>query len=211
MKRRKQLSSLVPPLRRMPEITVISSLVLLEDSVLIQRAITGQSECFEVLVDRHFSAVRRCISAMVPRTPEREDLVQNVLLKVWRHLATFRSESNLSTWITRIAVNEVLQFYRRERRHAVCQGAQDLDVFASANDSPYAASARVEAIKTIRRGIARLPESYRRVLVLGELNQLSNRETARSVQLTIPAVKTRLFRARVMLRRVIQQSQGQGR
>jgi RNA polymerase sigma factor (sigma-70 family) len=195
----------------MPETVAVSSPAMLDDNVLIQRAITGQSECFKVLLDRHLSAVRRCIGAMVQSAQDKEDLLQNVLLKAWRHLATFRSEANFGTWISRIAVNEVLQLYRRQRHRAECQAAQDLDVFASATDSPYRALARVETNQTIWSAIARLPEMYRRILILHDLEELSDRDTARIVQLSVPAVKTRRFRARVMLRRVIQQSQGRGR
>jgi RNA polymerase sigma-70 factor (ECF subfamily) len=191
--------------------TTISPAAILEDDVLIQQAIAGQAECFKILMDRHLSKVRRCIGAMVHGASDKEDLIQNVLLKVWRHLATFRSESSFGTWIIRIAVNEVLQSYRRERTRPMCQPVRDLDAFTSAADSPHVALARIEARQTIRRAIAKLPETYRQVLILRELEQLTERETAQSLRSSIPAVKTRVFRARVMLRQLIQQSRECGR
>lgn len=77
-----------------------------EDSVLIKLALAGQSECFTVLMDRHIVSVKRCIGSMVRSAADAEDLVQDVVLKVWRHLSTFRPESSFRTWLTRVAINE---------------------------------------------------------------------------------------------------------
>ena len=92
-----------------------------EDSTLIKLALEGQTECFAVLMDRHLIAVRKRIASMVGNATDAEDLLQEVLLKVWRHLSTFRSESSFRTWMTRVAINEALQFYRRERCRPTCQ------------------------------------------------------------------------------------------
>ena len=75
------------------------------DKVLIEMAVAGRSDCFSVLVDRHLPAVRRHLRAMVPNESDQEDVLQEVLLKVWRHLADFRLECNLRTWMIKIAIN----------------------------------------------------------------------------------------------------------
>src|ERR1700722_7808295 len=92
-----------------------------EDNALIALALAGEGECFSILVNRHLSALKRCIGAMVRNGTDADDLLQDVLLKGWRRLSTFRSEASFRTWITRVAINEVLQTYRRDKRHAVCQ------------------------------------------------------------------------------------------
>ena len=122
-----------------------------DDGTLIKLALAGQTECFSALMDRHLAAVRGRIASIVWNPSDAEDLVQDVLLKVWRHLSTYRSESSFRTWMTRVAINEVVQWYRREQRRPVCQAFGDLDTFASSVESPHLSLARVEATRTVRR------------------------------------------------------------
>jgi RNA polymerase sigma-70 factor (ECF subfamily) len=174
-------------------------LATFDDSALIKMALAGQTECFTVLTNRHLPAVRRRIGSIVPNTIDTEDLLQEVLLKVWLHLSTFRSESSFRTWMTRVAINEALQSYRRERCRPLCHTAGDLAAIASHGDSPYQSLARTEVTRAIRSAVAGLPAKYRQILILRDLEELSERETAQCLQSSIPSVKTRLFRARLML------------
>jgi RNA polymerase sigma-70 factor (ECF subfamily) len=187
-----------------------SRIATFEDGVLIERVLAGQSECFAVLRDRHEAAVRRRIRSMLRNTTDEDDLVQEVFLKAWRHLATFRSEASFRTWITRVATSEVAQLYRRERRSPLAPALADLDTFASQGESPHQSLERVEARQTVRNAIARLPAKYRQILILRDLKQLSTSETARWLQSTIPLVKTRLFRARLLLSAALQRRGQQG-
>ena len=98
-----------------------------DDSTLITLALAGQAECFATLMDRHIAFVKRRIYSMVRNAHDADDLLQEVQLKVWRRLSTFRFESSFRTWIIRVAINEVLQLYRREKRRSVCQPLTDLD------------------------------------------------------------------------------------
>jgi RNA polymerase sigma factor (sigma-70 family) len=94
--------------------TMTPTLATFEDRTLMQRTLAGQSDCFAALIDRHLAAVKRRIGSMVQNPADREDLLQEVLLKVWLHLSAFRAESSFRTWITRVAINEAMQSYRRE-------------------------------------------------------------------------------------------------
>ena len=181
-------------------------LATFEDSALIKLALAGQTECFTVLMDRHLAAIRRCIGSMVRNRTDADDLLQEVLLKVWRHLSRFRSESSFRTWMTRVAVNEALQSYRRKQRRSICRTLGDFDTFASPNESPLQSLARVEATQAVRSAVAGLPEIYSQVLVLREFEQLSTREIAQSLHSSVGAVKTRLFRGRLMLLAALQRS-----
>src|ERR1700693_5341540 len=89
-------------------IAMVPLLATFEDSALIKLALAGQTECFMVLTNRHLPAVRRRIGSIVPNRADVDDLLQEVLLKVWRHLSTFRSQSSFRTWMTRVAINEGL-------------------------------------------------------------------------------------------------------
>jgi len=177
-----------------------------EDSTLIKLALEGQAECFTVLVDRHLVAVRRRIRSMVRNAGDADDLLQEVLLKVWRRLSTFRSESSFRTWMTRVAMNEVFQLYRRQERGRLCQSFGDFDALPSHGESPLQTLARVEVTQVVRSAVAGLPAKYSQVLILRDLEQLSARETAQCFKSSILAVKTRLFRGRLMLLATLHQS-----
>jgi RNA polymerase sigma-70 factor (ECF subfamily) len=188
------------------EMAMAPPVATLEDSTLIKLALEGQAECFTVLVDRHLIAVRRRIRSMVANASDAEDLLQEVLLKVWRRLSTFRSESSFRTWMTRVAMNEVFQLYRRQDRGRLCQSFGDFDGLPSHCESPLQSLARVEVTQVVRSAVAGLPAKYSQVLILRDLEQLSARETARCLKSSIPAVKTRLFRGRLMLGEALQRS-----
>ena len=185
-------------------------LATFEDNTLIKLALAGQTECFNVLMDRHLVAVRRRIISIVGNAADAEDLLQEVLLKVWRHLSTFRSESSFRTWMTRVATNEALQSYRRERCRPLLHALGDLDALVSHGESPHQSLARVETAQAVRSAVAGLPAKYSQVLILCDLDELSVRETAQFLQSSIPAVKTRLFRARLMLSAALQRSRIRG-
>lgn len=186
------------------------ALASFEDSVLIELALAGQSECFTVLMDRHLVAVKRCIRSMVRNAADSEDLVQEVVLKVWRHLSTFRSESSFRTWLTRVAINEALQSYRRERSKPLCQALGDFDALPSHAESPHQSYARIEMAQALHGAVAELPAKYRQVLTLRDFEELSAQETALRLQSSIPTVKTRLFRARLMLLATLRRSTMRG-
>ena len=179
------------------------------DSALIRQTLAGQTECFAVLMERHLGVVRRRIGSLVRNTTDLDDVIQEVLVKVWRHLSQYRSEASFRTWMTSVAINETVQFYRTQQRRPVCQ-PYDLDTFASRSDSPHQALARLETDAAIRSAVAALPAKYRQVLTLRHLEQLSVRDTAQRTQSSIPAVKARLFRARLVLSATLQRSRIRG-
>lgn len=184
----------------------MSPLATLEDSALIQLALEGQTECFTVLTNRHLPAVKRCICAMVPNAHDREDLLQEALLKVWRHLSSFRSQSSFRTWMTRVAINEVRQSYRRARCRPICNGFDDLSAFTFPEESPLQSLTRTEVVQKVRSAVAGLPDKYKQVLILREFEELDARKVALLLRASVPAVKTRLFRARLMLLAALQRS-----
>jgi len=185
-------------------------LATLEDSALIKLALAGQTQCFTVLTNRHLPAVKRRIAWMVGNEADADDLLQEILLKVWLHLATFRSESAFRTWMTRVAINEALQSYRRKQSRPLYQAIGDFDTFASPNESPLQALTRAETTQIVRNAVVELPAKYRQVLNLREFEELSLQEIAESLHSSIPVVKTRLFRARRMLLTALQRPRNPG-
>jgi RNA polymerase sigma-70 factor (ECF subfamily) len=172
----------------------------LQDDTLINLVLAGQPEFFTLLMDRHLAAVKKRICTFVRNAAEAEDLLQEVLLKVWLHLSTFRSESNFRTWMTRIAINEALQSFRKERCRRIAYARYDFDSLASPGESQFQSLANRERQQTLRNAVATLPANYRQVLIIRDFEELSEKETAQALHLSLTAVKTRLRRARLMLR-----------
>jgi RNA polymerase sigma-70 factor (ECF subfamily) len=182
----------------------------LDDSSLIETALKGDPECFSALMDRHLAVIKKRIRSMVQNHADSEDVAQEVVLKVWRRLATFRSESSFRTWMTRVAINEVLQVYRQQRRLPDYRPPSEFGAAHSSDDSPHQAFVRLQEIQAVRDALVELPNKYRRVLILRDLEELTAGETAQRLQSSIPAVKTRLFRARRMLLVALQRSNNRG-
>jgi RNA polymerase sigma-70 factor, ECF subfamily len=187
----------------------ISTAVQFEDDTLIKRILAGDAESFAVLVERHIGSIRKCIDCLVRNASDTDDIVQNVLLKLWSRLSTFRSESTFRTWATRVAINETLMLYRRERNWRTPQLVLDLNQLACPRELTDQTLSRAEVAREVRRALERLPRMYSSVLILHDLEQFSLKETARRLNATVPAVKSRLFRGRLMLSSAIRRSNRQ--
>jgi RNA polymerase sigma-70 factor, ECF subfamily len=177
------------------------------DHDLIRLTLEGQTDCFTALMDRHLSAIRRCIGFMLHGNGATEDLTQEVALKAWRFLSAFRAESSFRTWLTRVAVNEVRQFRRRELRVSGFQELSNPYVLASQDESPYEHFARMQRTEAVRALVKSLPALYREVVILREFEDLSILEVAERLRCSVPAAKSRLFRARSLLLAGLQKSQ----
>jgi RNA polymerase sigma-70 factor (ECF subfamily) len=183
---------------RMMTFTANTSLALFSDHDLIRLTLGGQTDCFTTLMDRHVSAIRRCIGIMLHGNGAIDDVTQEVVLKAWRFLSAFRAESSFRTWLTRVAINEVRQFQRREASSR-SQELLNADALPSRDESPYEHFARTQKTDAVRAVVNSLPAKYREIVMLRELEELSLQEIAERLRCTIPAVKSRLFRGRSML------------
>ena len=177
----------------------------LDDKVLIEMTLAERNECFDLLMDRHLWVIRKRLGSMISNKAEAEDVTQVALLKMWTHLSSFRCHSSFRTWISRIAINEALQSYRRMR--AVRESdAMDFDRLAASTNCPERSYARREMAVKISKAIHQLPAKFRRIVVVRDLQELSIEETARELKANRQLVKTRLFRARMMLSKALQSS-----
>jgi RNA polymerase sigma-70 factor (ECF subfamily) len=181
------------------------SLALSSDGELIRLTLEGQTECFTELMDRHLGAIRRRIGFMLRGNGGDDDVAQEVVLKAWRFLSAFRGESSFRAWLTRVAINEVRQFERRGRASRF-EELSDFDVLATRDESPYEYFARIQRAKAVREVVNSLPVTYREVVMLRELDELSLHEIADRLRCTIPTIKSRLFRGRKMLHAGVRKS-----
>ena len=169
-----------------------------DEKVLIEQACAGRTDSFAALVDRHTVPVRRRILSILRNPADTDDVIQEVMLKVWRHLPSFRGDSSFRSWMISIAIHESLIHCRKRRvKPALCVSA--IDVPAPREYSPDRTALRNETVRCVRHAAATLPKRYREVIFLREFDERNCRETAESLGLTEAAVRTRLSRARAML------------
>ncbi len=182
------------------------------DEELVDKARNGDEDSFEKLVLRYKEKVYRVAYRLSGNSHEAEDILQKTFLQVYQRLNTFRGESRFSTWLHRVAMNIALMHQRSVRRHLAESLEQYLPRY-DANDRlarldlDYGRVARADELmekeelaKTAREAIDRLPEDYRFVLVLRDLEDLSTAEVAQILEIEEGAVRVRLHRARLMLR-----------
>lgn len=178
------------------------------DSELVRRVQGGEKQAFAPLVHRHTRTVYRVIQGVVDNPADAEEIVQEAFLKAFQHIQKFRGEAKFRTWLIQIAVNESRMRYRKHR-----PGLHDsLDEeppegrefhpreLADWRPNPEEKLARKEMSLLIGQGIRALPKGYREVFLLRDVEHLSNEEAAAALELTVAAVKTRLLRARLMMR-----------
>jgi RNA polymerase sigma-70 factor, ECF subfamily len=168
------------------------------DESLVHRILAGETALFERIMRRHNQRVFRAARAIVKDDAEAEDVMQET------HLGQFRGEAQLGTWLVRIAVHEAFARVRRRRRLAPLP-ADDAVEALSMFDRPTPTDPEHEANnaelrKLLERAIDELPETYRTVFVLREVEGLSTATTAECLGVSEEVVKTRLSRARLKLR-----------
>ena len=177
-----------------------------DDRELVQMAVAGDAESFATLIGRHRDQLRRRIRSIVRNEFDADDVLQNTLLKVWRGLASFRFEADIRTWLVRIATNEALVLLRGESGQRLRRVEYDPTLYPTTEPCPDQRLVQKRCAAAVRLAAVSLPPKYRKVLVMRDLDELSERETALCLGDTIPAVKTRLFRARQMLKTKLRHS-----
>ncbi|HEU0123561.1 MAG TPA: sigma-70 family RNA polymerase sigma factor [Bryobacteraceae bacterium] len=176
-----------------------------EEAALVERAQARDEEAFQELMRRNSSSSLRLALSILKNQEEAEDQVQTSFMNAWRRLESFQRDSKFSTWLRKIVVNQSLMRLRSQRRAAV----QSLDQEADGTplleppdlrpDQETALGNR-ELTVHLRREIGRLPPLFREVLELRDLRELELQEVARQLGISEAATKSRLARARQMLR-----------
>jgi RNA polymerase sigma-70 factor (ECF subfamily) len=188
------------------------------DDALIVRAKAGDFEAFEELVGRYQDKVYRLAFRFVRNETEAKEIVQDTLLSVWRKLDGFKGDSQFGSWLFRVTANAALMRLRSQRRHAEVSTEELPPGFLDTPQSTYGQIlahgenwARrpddelqsEELRQKIQAAVDALPDIYRTVFLVRDVDGLSTEETAEALQLSVPTVKTRLHRARMALRQTI--------
>ena len=175
----------------------------LEDREVVRRVRAGEKELFEVLVRRHDQRVYRTVRAILRDEDEVEDAMQQAWIQAYLHLGEFEGASAFSTWLVRISANEALQRLRRRSRLVSVPEEPEEEVMDRRAEDPEERAAAREAVRLLERAVDRLPEIYRTVFVLRDVEGLSTTETATALEIGEEAAKVRLHRARAMLRETL--------
>ena len=182
----------------------------------------GQHEVFYELVRPYERRVYAAALAILRNEQDAEDAAQEAMLKAFANIRQFRAEARFSTWLIQITVNEALMRRRRERT-VVMEGMEDRRDSGRSEDSEYAprdfadwreipseALERKEVRQRLAEALSTLDRKYREVFVLRDMEHLNIQETAEALGITVASVKTRLLRARLMLRDLLAAGWEQG-
>jgi RNA polymerase sigma-70 factor, ECF subfamily len=176
-----------------------------EDVRLMQLVGRGDTGAFEELIERHQSLVAGTVARMLGSNSDVEDIAQQVFIRVWKSARRYVPRAKFTTWLLKITRNLVFNELRRSKRHAhvplqTNPGAEEFPVKDEVNPTPDAALLETELQQAIEEAITQLPESQRMALILRRYEQLSYEEISEVLDLSVPAVKSVLFRARTELR-----------
>lgn len=179
-----------------------------EELALVQAAKRGDVSAFEQLVKRYDRNIFRIAQHITQNREDAEDVTQDAFLKAYENLEQFQGNSKFYTWLVRIAVNESLMKLRRRRTDRTVSLDEDIKTeedtmpreVADWSPNPEQLYKQGELKDILRKTIQGLPASFRTVFVLRDVEGLSTEETAEALNLSIPAVKSRLLRARLQLR-----------
>jgi RNA polymerase sigma-70 factor (ECF subfamily) len=184
----------------------------LTEAEMISRIIAGERELFYDLIKPCERAVFLTAFSVLKSEADAEEVVQEAALKAYKALGSFRGEAKFSTWLVKITLNEARMRLRRSR----VESEVSLEEFVDDGDSDYTpavltdwreipseALERKELRALLRRGLDELPEKYREVLISRDVRELNIEETAQLLGISIGMVKTRLFRARLMMQKIV--------
>lgn len=179
------------------------------DVEIVSRVLEGEREIFEVLMRRYNQRLFRIVRSIVRTDQDAEDVVQETYLQAYRHLADFEGRAKFSTWLTKIAIHAALAHRRRSQRLAPAvpladdNGGLESRLASSARDPEHEAS-NDELGRILEGAVDSLPQNYRSVFVLRAIEGMDTADTAEHLAIGLEAVKTRLHRARSLLKQKLQ-------
>lgn len=179
------------------------------DRDLVERSRRGDAEAFSRLVARYEDRIFRLAKNVCAGLPaEADDVYQETFLTAFRKIQGFRADSDLGTWLYRIASNLCFMRYRKKKREPFVplldrphdHDGEPAHQYRDWSPTPEEASGKKELVEHVTRALAKLPVEYRLVVTLRDVEGLSNEEAARVLKIGVAAVKSRLHRGRLFLR-----------
>lgn len=175
----------------------------MDERELIARLQKRDEAAFEELIRQYEKKVYTLCFRMCGNSEDAEEAAQDAFLALWRGIDRFRQESSLSTWIYRLATNACIDTLRRRKKQSGSVSLDDEELFVDAVDTspqPQETVEHRETQKLLQEGLSALPEEYRKVIILREIEGLSYTEIAESASIELGTVKSRISRGRSLLR-----------
>jgi RNA polymerase sigma-70 factor, ECF subfamily len=194
------------------KLKAVTNFAALDDADLVAHALAGAPQAFRAIMQRHNRRLYRVARGIVGGDVDAEDVLQEAYVRAFCHLNEFRGESRLSTWMTRIVINEALGRLRRQRDFVDLsvldrnqEGQSKVLLFPGAPDpgDPEADAGRAQLRRLLERAVDTLPQEFRSVFMMREIEEMSVEETAAQLGIKPATVKTRLHRARRLLRQAL--------
>jgi len=178
----------------------------LGDAEIAARIVAGDADAFRALMQRYNRKLYRAARSVVGNDAETEDVVQEAWTRAFAHIADYRGESSLATWLVRIALNEALGRKRRERPMVELNETTEKETssvvsFPQRTADPESALSRAQVRRRLEQAIDTLPPDFRTVFILREIEDMSGADVARQLSIPEATAKTRLHRARALLRK----------
>jgi len=183
-----------------------------EEDALITGLCHGDETAYEILIQRYQQPVYNLVCRLLNDPSDASDIVQEVFLKVFRNIRSFRHGSSLKTWIYRIAVNEAYnhrRWFSRHHRQEVAFGPDDsaaahADSFADPGRSPFEEAADHETRALVEAALEKLKPNFRTAVVLRDIEDLTYEEIAAVLEVSLGTVKSRILRGREALRKILE-------
>jgi len=178
----------------------------LSDEEVVARVLGGETNLFEIVMRRYNQRLYRVARAILRNDSEAEDVMQDAYVRAYEHLGQFAGRAKFSTWLTRIAVHEALMRRRRGNRYQELQPMSEreedpMEAFPSMALNPEQQASTSQIRGLLEEAVEQLPDAYRAVFILRDVEEINTIETAAVLNLTEENVKIRLHRARALLRK----------
>jgi len=190
----------------MPAISVAMPTAASSEMGLVRRAMAREGNAFRTIMKTHNQRLYRIARGVVRNDAEAEDIVQEAYVRAFAHLDAFRGESSLATWLSRIVINEALGRLRKRRRTVAMPENPQAEIIQfplNPSDDPERTMAQRQILELVERATDSLPDVYRSVFVARVIEGLSIEETAELLGVRPETVKTRLYRARALVRKAL--------
>ncbi len=180
-----------------------------DDLTLVDRVLSGDRRAFESLVRKYERRVFRVALAVLRNIEDAEEAMQDTFVKTFRHLDQFRTEARFSTWLTRIAINEAIEKRSTRKNYEplgeseTAEGQVIPKRYEPWRSNPEELYGKQEIHRVIEDAIQSLPDIYREAFVLRDVEGLTAEEAAEALGITVPALKSRLLRARLTMREAL--------
>jgi RNA polymerase sigma-70 factor (ECF subfamily) len=181
--------------------------LLSSEQKLVERCLQGDDAAWEIVVSSHGKRIYNLSYRYTNSRDEAEDLTQEILIRVYRNLESYRPEAgSFQNWTLRIARNLIIDFYRRSRRHQQTGGSEELEAMSLSDDTspnPQRVAEQMEAAQFLQKGLQSLPPELKEAIILRELEGLSYQEIAELLHVPEGTVKSRINRGRLELAKLL--------